>query len=607
MVRFRLSRGLSACCAAVTICFTSLIVSQAQATSPVQSEPAPAFQVREPDPEATARTLGWLRSRPASETPKKVWVYFTDKDIFDSETCLDRLATVRATVPGPARERRANVLGEDLVDFLDIPVHRDYVAAVSATGAEIVHQSRWLNAVSVRAHPDILERIATLPFVQKLEPVRGSRKSYPEPDLSRSPGGSNPGPQTRFDYGQSFDQLDEIGVIDAHDLGYDAEGVIVCMLDTGYRKEHDVFAEIISSGRLLAEWDFINNDGNTQNELGDPENQDFHGTATWSALGGFFEGELIGPAYGASFLIGKTEDTESETPVEEDNWVAGAEWADENGAHVISSSLGYKDWYTWEDLDGDTGITTIATDIAASRGIVVCTSAGNEGTNDWYYVLVPADADSVISVGATDWFNELAGFSSHGPTWDGRTKPEVLARGVDTYCAILPEWGSNYSWVSGTSLSCPLVGGCAALLIGAHPNWGPMRIREALMMTADNADTPDNDRGWGRINVTDAIGYAPNDVADASIGPGPPVLHAAPNPFGSSTTLRYRLPRDAGPAAVDVYDIGGRHVRSLTIHAGDTAFTWDGRDASGARVAPGVYLVDLRAGEWRITTKLVMQ
>jgi subtilisin family serine protease len=268
---------------------------------------------------------------------------------------------------------------------------------------------------------------------------------------------------------------------------------------------------------VIAEWDFIFDDGETQNQPGDDPEQHWHGTATWSILGGFAPGQLIGPAYGASFALAKTEDIRSETPAEEDNFVAALEWMDSLGVDLASVSLSYR-WfddpgndYEWQDLDGNTATTTIAVDLAASRGILVVVAAGNYGP-DPGSLGSPADADSGLSVGATDEENDLLWFSSRGPTWDGRTKPEVLARGVDAYHAT-PDPG--YSWSAGTSVATPLVAGCAALVMEAHPDWSAEQVKAALMWTADRARRPDSDWGWGRINVLRAIyGSAHPHISD---------------------------------------------------------------------------------------------
>jgi subtilisin family serine protease len=381
------------------------------------------------------------------------------------------------------------------------------------------------------------------------------------------------------------------------------------MLDTGYYRDHQAFQLLLSEGRLIAQWDFINNDGETQNEPGDSEGQDAHGTTTWSVTAGYHEGELIGAAYGADYLLAKTEDTTQEDPIEEDNWMAAMEWADGLGADIISSSLIYTDWYEYSDLDGDTAVTTIAADIAASRGIVVCNGAGNYGTQDWYYIGAPADADSILAVGASEPDGSMWLDSSHGPTADGRTKPEVVARGSLTYAAAWPgdHGGEDYRHFDGTSMSTPLVAGSAALILEAFPNWTNMMVREALMMTADNAETPDNHRGWGRIDVTAAMAYTSSSTPATPLTQSALRLRVSPNPSQGVTTLAYDLPEGAsGPAILELYSPAGRRVRSFRL-IGPGATVWDGLNEMGRPAAPGVYLARLWVGGQQISEKFAIR
>ena len=392
----------------------------------------------------------------------------------------------------------------NLVDFKDLPVDHTYVNEILRYQAKLRQKSRWLNAASFEIPVSRLDQISKLDFVRSIGPVLGGKRKpiSPQP-LSQKPQKSQS--KIDLDYGASYAQLQQLNVPAVHNLGYKGQGVLICMMDTGYLKDHQAFQLAYSEGRILAEWDFINNDGDTQNEPGDPSSQHNHGTYTWSALGGAADGNLYGPAYGAYFILAKTEDISMEQPIEEDNWMAGMEWADSIGADVISSSLCYIDWYTYEDLDGNTAVTTIAADIAAERGIVVCNAMGNSGPGSGT-LLAPADADSIIACGAVDASGYLASFSSRGPTFDGRTKPEVCARGVSTRCAN-PYSLNGYTTASGTSLSTPLIGGCAALILSAHPEWTPMQVREAMMMTASRADIPDNNYGWGIPDLLAAIQY----------------------------------------------------------------------------------------------------
>ena len=261
-------------------------------------------------------------------------------------------------------------------------------------------------------------------------------------------------------------------------------------------------------------YDFVNNDSNIGDE-GDM-GQGYHGTFTLSAIGGYYPGHFIGPAYSANYILAKTENTDSETPIEEDNWVAALEWADSIGVDVTSTSLGYNDFdpqgdggpdLTWQDMNGNTAIITIAADLAVKKGILVFNSAGNEGFNaDHNTIIAPADGDSVIAVGAVDSKGIRASFSSVGNTADGRTKPDIMAMGVGVACAWNKDDNST-AFVDGTSLSCPLAAGAGAIILSANPNLTPMQIREALRMTASNNSSPDREMGWGIIDVIKAMNY----------------------------------------------------------------------------------------------------
>jgi subtilisin family serine protease len=552
------------------------------------------------DPAATAATIAAARAwEPGAE--RRVWVFFTDKQLFDDAAYDRALGDFAARLDAHAAARRAKALGAARADFHDLDVPAVYVDALERSGASVVRVSRWLNAASVRASAPTLESIAGLPFVARLVPVGGGGSA---PLVRSAAPESPPAPRDVFDYGPSFGQLDEIDVTDLHAAGLSGAGVIVAMLDTGYDRTHPAFARAFAEGRVLAQWDFINDDGETMNEPGDSPSQHIHGTATWSILGGFDEGQLIGASWGASFLLAKTEDVTGETPIEEDNWVAAMEWADALGADVISSSLSYIDWYTYEDMDGDTAITTIGADVAASRGIVVCNSAGNQGTQDWYYIGAPADADMILAIGGTLPNGDLWDDSSHGPTYDGRIKPEVCARGEGTYCAWPVDAGGPYIDAGGTSVACPLVAGSAALILQAHATWTVAQVRLALMLTADQAGTPDNDRGWGRIHAFAAAGSladAPGGGVAAGGPRGAGTIQVWPNPARGAIV---RVAFDA--RAAEIHAIDGRLVRRLDgWRAGARAIArWDGRDADGRAVAPGVYVVS--AGDAR-PVKLVLE
>ena len=504
----------------------------------------------------------FLRPR-AVDGRVKVWVFFTDKDVFDKAE-FDRTAA-SVTLTDRAWTRRAK-MGLDHVTFADLPVPRRYLAQVETLGGKLRRVSRWLDAASFDLPLSQLDAVNSLPFVARVRPVatyirdnETAPDEFPAPSFSPSSGYS-------LSYGQSLGQLNQIHVPAVHDQGFNGSGVLVAMFDTGYRKDHLAFAQAYTDNRVLAEYDFIFNDSQTANEPIDDASQWNHGTYTWSTLGGAMPGVLYGPAYGASFILAKTEYIPTETQIEEDNWARAVEWADSLGADVISSSLAYSDWYTYASFDGQTAVTTIAANIATSYGIVVCNAMGNAGPNAGT-LIAPADAFDIISCGAVNSGGTIASFSSRGPTYDGRTKPEVCAQGVSTYCASSGST-SSYAFVNGTSLSTPLVGGCAALLLSARPSLTPHLVRLALMQTASLAGSPNNTYGWGIIDLSKAIDWGTKLGADVKTGQVPLTVSFVDSSYVSTASWSWTF-GDAGSSTAQnpshTYTQPGGYQVSLAI------------------------------------------
>lgn len=454
----------------------------------------------------------------------RVWIFFTDKNDGASRSfaslAAGRQLTERAAI------RRAK-MGLDRIVFADLPVSTAYIEQVKSIGATIRRPSRWLNAVSVDVPHSLLAQLAQLPFVAEIRPVATSTRPNLEESLADDQLTPNGAPQQPdvLSYGSSLNQLTQITVPEVHDQGYDGSGITLAIFDTGFRKTHEAFAQAYAENRVLAEYDFVFEDGNTANEAADDPSQWNHGTYIWSVSGGQKDGTIYGPAYKANFILCKTEYVVTETHAEEDNWVAAVEWVDSIGADVITSSLGYFDFdpgqtsYTYADLNGLTTIITQAANTAASLGIVVCNSMGNSGPGAGT-LSAPADAFDILSVGAVNSSGVIASFSSRGPTFDGRTKPEVCARGVSTFAASASST-TAYTNVNGTSLSTPLVAGAACLLLQARPTFTPQMVRQALMATATQAATPDNTYGSGIIDLADALSYGATIASDLQTGQVP--------------------------------------------------------------------------------------
>ena len=281
--------------------------------------------------------------------------------------------------------------------------------------------------------------------------------------------------------------------------------VRVLVLDTGYRLDHSALDHL----DVVATWDFVNGDAGVGIDDGEAVNQDRHGTGVVGTMAGLEPGRLVGAAPHVSVLLAKTEVVDSETRIEEDHFVAALEWGEALGADVMSASLGYRTFYDEpdtfayapEDLDGDTAVTTRAVDDLVAMGVVAISSAGNDG-DEAQTLLTPADADSGLAVAAVDSTGVAAWFSSRGPTADGRIKPDLAARGVRVV------WADTWIGVglaSGTSVAAPLVAGASALLLQAHPTWGPGEVAAALRSTASRANMPDSTLGWGIVDAEAAV------------------------------------------------------------------------------------------------------
>ena len=444
-----------------------------------------------------------------------VWVYFADKG-----------PAITATTQVSARSMARRALRGALVPAAaDQPVATAYVERLRPHVIAVRQRSRWFNAVSVEATSEQIATLARLPMVNKLDAVARSARA-PESGPRETPGVTavSPKPAPRpatLDYGLSFQQLQLIGVPALHDLGLSGRGVLIAHFDNGYRRlSHQVFA----TTRIVATRDFVDGDVNPAPPANSPAFWGEHGISTLSVLAGNFPGKLIGAAYGADFALARTENDASETPFEEDNWVAAMEWADSLGADVISSSIGYLEYagfpsWTWEDMDGNTTVITRAADLAVARGIVVVNAAGNSGFNSLHNTLMaPADGDSVVTVGGVQPNGQIYSGSSIGPTVSTppRTKPDVVAQATAVYLAGAGN-DAHYGYNAGTSFSCPLVAGVVALLLESKPFATPVVIADALRATASRAAMPDNTFGWGIVNAPAALAWIPTGVEPASM------------------------------------------------------------------------------------------
>ncbi len=418
----------------------------------------------------------------------------------------------------------------------DRPIPPRLVAMLEDAGARVRVRSRWLRAVSARVAVADLDRVRSVPGVRGLRPVGRLRHAglvpvgSPGRFVSRGAGAAavygagcplaDQAPElTPASYGGLYSALRQMHVPGVHELGITGRGVTIAILDTGFEPGH----ESLSPLRVLAARDFIHGDAVVSDQAGDtvePQDPEEHGTWVWSILAGCAPGRLVGPAFGSDFLLAKVEDANADVPANEDRWVQAVEWADSLGADVVNSSLAYRffdtgESYAFSQLDGDQLPSTVEADEAARRGVLVITAIGNNGPQPGT-LMAPADADSVVAVGAVDSLGSPLFASSRGPTADGRVKPELTARGIGVPAASYAAPDAYRAGLSGTSIATPLVAGGAALFIEAWPDLSPMAARRALLLSGSNASDPDINVGWGVPDVLSAITF-PEGVTPLSV------------------------------------------------------------------------------------------
>ncbi|HEV8263993.1 MAG TPA: S8 family serine peptidase [Gemmatimonadales bacterium] len=484
----------------------------------------------------------------------------------------------------------------------------------TALGARVRMRSRWLHAVSVDAPTAALRLLARDPGLRRIQPLGRFRLPPGRPDPARI------APATAVvcdavgdpTYGPSEMPYRQLHLRPLSDAGVDGAGVRIGILDTGFDTQNPAFTGIT----VTAQYDFVFRDTVVRNDSADgASDAHSHGTATWSLFAGDVPGRLRGVARGATYLLAKTEDVRSEMRVEEDNYVAALEWADSIGVDLVSSSLGYLVFdngfsYLPSQLNGDVAVTTVAADLAAQRGILVVTAAGNSGPG-FRTLGTPADGDSVLAIGAEDSLGNIAAFSSRGPTADGRLKPDFTAPGVDV-CVVVGS--GSVSRLNGTSFATPLIAASAALVKQLHPGLTPVQLRAAFRATATNRAAPDSVRGWGRPDVAASAVFPNGVVANAplaglltSITPTFTWSAGGVPPSAMPVAYRLRLARDTGIATpfVDTtlangqtYDLPRAVKPGAPIFWRVDATAATGETASTGRIGP------LDVPQWATLTSL---
>lgn len=475
------------------------------------------------------------------------WVYFTDKHNNGYQTTRPSEFLSQRSI-----DRRAwQSLG---VGLTDEPVTANYLDSLQTMGAELGHVSRWLNGVVlINADDELFNKVLALsfvdtdPWIPELDPLWFP--PFPAGDRFEPPLESPP----NYQYGIATEQVEQIKTNFLHQEGYTGGGVRVAVIDAGFRDVDSLpsFESMISEGRLLGTRNFINDSSvfrlvNT------------HGTYVTSIIGADWNENMMGTAPGADYFLCSTEDVHSETRIEELAWVEAAEYMDSLGFDVFNTSLGYSDFdgtefdHEYSDMDGQTTLISRAASMLASKGIILCNSAGNEGNKEWYYLTAPSDATEIICVGAADSTGLIASFSSRGPSFDGRVKPDLMAMGRGTGIQYI---NGGLARGSGTSFSSPVMAGSVASLWQAYPEISASKMIEFIRSTGNRFSYPNADYGYGIPNFIKTY-WTISNYKQINI---PSAMNIYPNP--ASSMIQISLPgSEQGEFLLSFYDINGRCV-----------------------------------------------
>ncbi|MBI5805924.1 S8 family serine peptidase [candidate division TA06 bacterium] len=614
------------------------------------------------------------------------WIKFKDKG-----------GEKRFPVLSSAAEKRRAKAGRSL-SYGDLPVNADYLRMVKESGGKIRVVSSWLNSVSGQFTKQQLDKVAALDCVERIDLV--SVFTAPSPEVTEAE--TKPKAVSALDYGYAGTQIKLLRINELHDLGYTGAGIRILIIDTGFDRLHQALLSV----SVLAERDF-QRIVHPRDQYGDEDTlvwrpdsitsfeyiqdttrqQTQHGTAMLSIVGANMPGTLIGSAYNADFVLAKTEKlfsyngTYTDIYQEEDWWVAALQWGDSMGVDIATSSLAYRQWgdttfrasYTYSQMNGEVAFCSQAADSAVSRGIVVLNANGNVSSNTRpdTCIVAPADAKNVISVGGVWpttqlWASPAAGGgTATGPTadsikikrfggsdsaWIRRIKPDIASAWLNAFANNMDT--VSYSQIlngTGTSGATALTAGLCALLLEAHPTWGPKQVMDAIKYSGSNRYTVETylahpeSIGTGQSNfaamtsghryyidstgtvldMLDAyrIGWGiPDGVAalnytgveqlppDNNIYMGFQLYPNAPNPVNNETIISYRLPK-ASRVSLGIYNILGQPVRRIDLGIrpqGSHSIKWDGCDANRSKVSSGVYLYRLVAGEFKATGKMLI-
>lgn len=495
-------------------------------------------------------------------------------------------------------------------DIKDIPVTPAYIDSIRNLGVFYLGKTKWLNSVIISTNDtNALNKIRNFPFVSAIKSVgkitmkkgeksanQGSKGLLDDDLFLYGPINSSIKSVFSYDYGQSFNQVNMITCDVLHDLGFKGEGMTIAIIDAGFSNANVMAANdsLFSSGRYLGGWDFVDNDSTVFHKS-------THGSMVLSLMAGILPTKLIGTAPRASYWLLRSEEVATENIIEEYFWSAAAEFADSVGADVINSSLGYGTFddtlqsHSYSDINGDIAPASIAADVAASRGLLVVVSAGNSGPQ---HIGSPADADSVLTAGAVNPQGLYAAFSSVGPTYDKRIKPNVVTQGE---ASVVSNTNGDIVTGNGTSFSSPILAGASACLWQANKSLNNMRIMEAILQSASNYNTPDSLIGYGIPNFALAkiilSGIDMNKYEKGNL------LDVYPNPFKNSVSILF-FSDESQNVSFRLVDITGKLLYTTEIQMKQNGYYNFSID-SLEELKDGMYFFKINTPRKTYTRKLI--
>ncbi|MGV6828582.1 MAG: S8 family serine peptidase [Flavobacteriales bacterium] len=514
------------------------------------------------------------------------WVFFTDK-----ENVEESINNPISILTQDAIDRKA--LHGTPIDARDVPVNENYITQIkNVTGITVYSKSKWMNCVYVKGTQANINNLLDLSFVASVE--------FANKDLNFSPvitktedkfAIENQPVRIDYNYGSAANQIEMLSGDYLHQQDFTGEGMVVAVLDAGFPSvtTNSGFSEVISEGRLLGTYDFHDRTTNV-------DGTSTHGTKTTSDIVGYKLNQFVGTAPEASLYLYVTEYGPTETPVEEAHWVEALERADSLGVDVINTSLGYQDFddssydHSYEDLDGQTTFSARGANNAFDKGMILVTSAGNDG-GGFTYVGTPGDSPGMLTVGAVDSNGNYASFSSIGPTVDGRVKPDVMAQGASS--AIINTNG-NVDFASGTSFSSPIMAGAVTCLWQSKPEATNAQVMQIVRESAHLYNNPTAQMGYGIPNFEDAY----NALQQLSIEDEFLLSNFAIYPNPVSEIVNISFPEQINEAQFTVHSILGNQVINTTISTEINKVNIESLDA-------GMYIATITSNNQSISFKLI--